>query len=42
MMRQLNHEIMDHQSGELRDDATVVMVEWEPGHARRDLTAEPA
>jgi hypothetical protein len=42
MMRQLNHEIMDHQSGELRDDATVVMVEWEPGHPRRDLTAEPA
>ena len=42
IMRQLNHEIMDHQSGELRDDATVVMVEWEPGHARRDLTAEPA
>jgi hypothetical protein len=42
MMRQLNHEIMDHQSGDLRDDATVIMVEWEPGHARRDLTAEPA
>ncbi|HEU5392187.1 MAG TPA: PP2C family protein-serine/threonine phosphatase [Streptosporangiaceae bacterium] len=42
MMRQLNHEIMDHQAGELRDDATVVMVEWEPGHPRRDLTAEPA
>jgi hypothetical protein len=42
MMRQLNHEIMDHQSGELRDDATVIMVEWEPGHPRRDLTAEPA
>jgi serine phosphatase RsbU (regulator of sigma subunit) len=42
MMRLLNHEIMDHQSGELRDDATVVMVEWQPGHPRRDLTAEPA
>jgi len=42
IMRQLNHEIMDHQAGELRDDATVVMVEWEPGHPRRDLTAEPA
>ncbi|HET9967112.1 MAG TPA: PP2C family protein-serine/threonine phosphatase [Streptosporangiaceae bacterium] len=42
IMRQLNHEIMDHQSGELRDDATVVMVQWEPGHPRRDLTAEPA
>jgi serine phosphatase RsbU (regulator of sigma subunit) len=41
MMRQLNHEIMAHQSGELRDDATVVMVEWRPGHPRRDLTAEP-
>lgn len=42
IMRQLNHEIMAHQSGELRDDATVVMVEWLPGHPRRDLTAEPA
>lgn len=42
IMRQLNHEIMDHQSGDLRDDATVVMVEWEPRHPRRDLTAEPA
>lgn len=42
IMRQLNHEIMDHQSGDLRDDATVVMVEWKPGHPRRDLTAEPA
>ena len=40
IMRQLNHEIMDHQSGELRDDATVIMVEWRPGHPRRDLTAE--
>jgi hypothetical protein len=42
MMRQLNHEVMAHQSGELRDDATVVMVEWRPGHPWRDLTAEPA
>lgn len=42
IMRQLNHEIMDHQDGDLRDDATVVMVEWEPRHPRRDLTAEPA
>jgi hypothetical protein len=42
MMRQLNHEINAHQSGSLRDDATVIMVEWQPGHPRRDLTAEPA
>ena len=42
MMRQLNHAINAHQSGSLRDDATVVMVEWQPGHPRRDLTAEPA
>jgi hypothetical protein len=40
MMRQLNHEVNAHQSGSLRDDATVVMVEWLPGHPRRDLTAE--
>jgi hypothetical protein len=42
IMRLLNHEITAHQSGELRDDATVIMVEWRPGHPRRDLTAEPA
>jgi serine phosphatase RsbU (regulator of sigma subunit) len=42
IMRLLNHEINAHQSGSLRDDATVVMVEWLPGHPRRDLTAEPA
>jgi hypothetical protein len=41
MMRQLNFELMAHQSGALRDDATVVMVEWRPGHPWRDLTAEP-
>jgi serine phosphatase RsbU (regulator of sigma subunit) len=40
MMRQLDHELMAHQSGALRDDATVVMVEWRPGHPWRDLTAE--
>jgi serine phosphatase RsbU (regulator of sigma subunit) len=42
MMRRLNLEIMAHQSGALRDDATVVMLEWRPGHPWRDLTAEPA
>jgi serine phosphatase RsbU (regulator of sigma subunit) len=42
IMRLLNHEINAHQSGSLRDDATVVMVEWRPGHPWRDLTAEPA
>jgi stage II sporulation SpoE-like protein len=41
-MRRLNHAILDYQQGRLRDDATVVMVEWMPSHPRRDLTAEPA
>lgn len=41
-MRRLNHAILDYQQGRLRDDATVVMVEWMPGHPSRDLTTEPA
>ena len=39
-MRRLNHAILDYQQGRLRDDATVVMVEWMQIHPRRDLTAE--
>jgi serine phosphatase RsbU (regulator of sigma subunit) len=38
MMRQLNHAILEYQDGRLRDDATVVMVEWLPRASRRDLT----
>jgi serine phosphatase RsbU (regulator of sigma subunit) len=37
VMRQLNHAILEYQDGQLRDDATVIMVEWLPGHPRRDL-----
>ena len=28
MMRRLLHAILDHQEGELQDDATIVVVEW--------------
>jgi len=29
-MRRLNHAIVDYQQGRLRDDATAVLVEWQP------------
>jgi hypothetical protein len=35
-MRRLNHSIFDYQNGRLRDDATAVLIEWQPdqsGHA---------
>ena len=37
-MRRLNRAVMDYQHGRLRDDATAVLVEWQPGHPGRDLT----
>ena len=37
-MRRLNHAILDYQNGRLRDDATVVLIEWRPGHPARNLT----
>jgi hypothetical protein len=37
-MRRLNRAIVDYQHGQLHDDATVVLVEWQPGQAGRDLT----
>jgi hypothetical protein len=38
-MRRLMHAVLDHQVGDLRDDATAVMVQW-PGDAVRQLTVE--
>jgi hypothetical protein len=37
-MRRLNHTIIDYQDGRLRDDATVVLVEWQPDKPGRSLT----
>jgi hypothetical protein len=37
-MRRLNRAILDYQHGRLRDDATVILVEWQPGRTSRDLT----
>jgi serine phosphatase RsbU (regulator of sigma subunit) len=37
-MRRLNHAIVDYQHGRLRDDATVVLIEWQPDHPGRNLT----
>jgi serine phosphatase RsbU (regulator of sigma subunit) len=33
-LRRLNHAIMDYQHGRRYDDATIVLVEWQPGRPR--------
>jgi hypothetical protein len=30
-MRRLIHAILEHQHGRLQDDATAVLVQWQPG-----------
>ncbi len=37
-MRRLNQAIRDYQHGRLRDDATAVLLEWQPARPGRDLT----
>jgi hypothetical protein len=37
-MRRLNRAILDYQHGRLRDDATAILVEWQPGRTSHDLT----
>ncbi len=37
-MRRLNHAILSYQHGRLRDDATAVLVEWQPDQPGRYLT----
>jgi stage II sporulation SpoE-like protein len=37
-MRRLNRAIVDYQHGRLHDDATAVLVEWQPSEAGHDLT----
>jgi serine phosphatase RsbU (regulator of sigma subunit) len=37
-MRRLNHVIVEYQHGRLRDDATVVLIEWQPDHSGPKLT----
>ncbi len=34
-MRRLMHAILAHQHGELQDDATTMLVEWQGGGGRR-------
>jgi Stage II sporulation protein E (SpoIIE) len=36
-MRRLNRAILDYQHGQLRDDATAIMVEWKPDRPERKL-----
>jgi serine phosphatase RsbU (regulator of sigma subunit) len=35
-MRRLNHAILEYQDGRLRDDATAVLVEWQPDRSGHD------
>jgi serine phosphatase RsbU (regulator of sigma subunit) len=37
-MRRLKRAILEYQHGRLRDDATIVMVEWQPGRPGPSLT----
>jgi hypothetical protein len=37
-MRRLNRAIVDYQQGRLRDDATAVLIEWQPDQPGRTLT----
>lgn len=37
-MRRLKRAIVEYQHGRLRDDATTVLVEWQPGRPGRSLT----
>jgi serine phosphatase RsbU (regulator of sigma subunit) len=37
-MRRLNHAILNYQHGRLRDDATAVLIEWQPRQPGRNLT----
>jgi serine phosphatase RsbU (regulator of sigma subunit) len=37
-MRRLNHAILSYQHGRLRDDATAVLIEWQPDQPGRYLT----
>jgi hypothetical protein len=39
-MRRLNHAILDYQHGRLRDDATAVLVEWQPSRSGHDHTPD--
>jgi len=38
MIRRLHHAISDYQHGALRDDATIVMLEWMPDDAQKRLS----
>jgi Stage II sporulation protein E (SpoIIE) len=41
-LRRLTRAISEFQHGRLRDDATIVMVEWLPSHPRRQANAQPS
>jgi hypothetical protein len=38
-MRGLMHAILEHQAGELQDDATTMLIEWR-GHGAEDIAPE--
>jgi hypothetical protein len=33
-LRPLIHAILDHQENELRDDATIILLEWRPSRSK--------
>jgi hypothetical protein len=37
MMRRLSHSVLEYQHGQLRDDVTAVLIEWQPGSDGRAL-----
>jgi hypothetical protein len=37
ILRRLSHAVLEHQHGQLQDDATLLLVEWSPNAARRTL-----
>jgi hypothetical protein len=37
-MRRLNRAVVEYQQGHLRDDATAVLIEWQPDQPGHSLT----
>jgi serine phosphatase RsbU (regulator of sigma subunit) len=41
-MRRLIHKIVSYENGELRDDATAALLQWQPAPVRDGISAPPA
>jgi serine phosphatase RsbU (regulator of sigma subunit) len=40
-MRRMVHALLEHQQGQLDDDATLMFVAWQPGDLTAPLPAQP-